>query len=150
MYFIPLFNPCDRFECVKCGRCCGIGLKEWLLELTKKDVAKLRELGFEKAIRRIGNRNFLKRKRDGSCIFLDDDNLCYLRKRFNWYPFGCRLFPFGYRIINATLILTVNTEYIKRIKCKGFGRGETLGSQVDKVLDILRDEGIIEEYYVNI
>jgi len=148
VYFVPLFNPCDKFKCVHCGRCCGKGLKEWYLELSKRDIKKLHELGYKNAIRIINGKAFLKRKKDGSCIFLDNDNLCYLRKKYKWYPLGCRLFPFSYYIFNSTLFLTVNINYINKIQCLGYGNGATLGSQIDDILNILYEEKIIEEYYV--
>lgn len=148
MYFVPLFDPCKRFKCLSCGRCCGKGLKKWFLELTVRDLKMLNELGYSNAVRRLNGRYFLKRKEDGSCFFLDKDNLCILRKEYEWYPLGCRLFPFAYYIINSTLFITVNEEYIKRIKCPGYGKGDTLGSLVDYVLEQLYKEGIIEEYYV--
>jgi len=36
------------------------------------------------------------------------------------------------------------------VGCKGLGKGETLGAQIDEVLDALRKAGIIEEYYVRL
>ena len=151
MYFVPLFNPCDKFECVSCGKCCGKYLDEWILELSPNDVETLCKLGYKNAIVLFHGKFVLKRKkRKKSCIFLDNDNLCLLRKKYGWYPLGCRLFPFGYYIVNSTLFITINLKYVKKIGCLGYGRGRTLGAQVDEVLDILRNEGIIEDYYVKI
>jgi len=149
MYFIPLFDPCDRFTCLKCGRCCGIGRKDWLLQLSRRDLKKLDELGFSDSIEYRGHLAYLKKTKRGTCVFLDErTNLCILRKNYGWYPFGCRLFPFSYYSVNSTLVITVNKGYAKSVGCLGFGKGKTLGEQVDHVLEILREEGIIEEYYV--
>ena len=149
MYFVPLFNPCDRFVCLKCGRCCGIGRKDWLLQLSKRDLNKLKELGFSDSVEYIGHLAFLKKTENGICVFLERaTNLCLLRTDYQWYPLGCRLFPFSYYSVNSTLFITVNKSYAESVGCPGFGKGKTLGEQVDDILKILQEEGIFEEYYL--
>lgn len=149
MYLVPLLNPYNRFVCLKCGRCCRIGRRDWLLQLSKKDLIKLNELGFNDSVEYVGHLAFLKKTVKGTYVFLDrETNLCLLRKEYNWYPLGCRLFPFSYYLMNSTLFISINRSYLESVGCLGFGKGKTLGEYVDDVLEILRNEGIIEDYYI--
>jgi len=145
-----MFDPLQRFQCLRCGNCCGRHLKEWWLEILPSEVQVLREIGSASAIRKVNGKYFLKRKEDGSCVFLREDNLCNLRTEYEWYPLSCKLFPLGIRVINSTLIIFLNEAFAKKVGCKGLGKGETLGAQIDEVLDALRKAGIIEEYYVQL
>ncbi|RLF20221.1 MAG: hypothetical protein DRZ82_03230 [Thermoprotei archaeon] len=148
MYFIPCFDPTLRFECMKCGNCCGRNLDMWLLELYPTEVNVLKEMNLEKCIIKKGSHYFLARKGDGSCIFLNKDNLCKLRLEYDWYPVNCRIFPFSTRIVNDMLVIYLNIKYIKRVKCNGFGKGDMLGAQVDKVINALREVGVLKDYFV--
>ena len=148
MYFIPRFDPRLKFECAKCGNCCGRGLNKWLLELYPVEVKILSEMGYSDLIVKYGEHYFLSRSKDGSCIFLGKDNLCILRKEYEWYPANCRIFPFSTTIINNVLVIYVNMDYVRKVRCKGFGKGAPLGAQVDNVLDALRDVGVLRDYFV--
>jgi|GEM_PF-2857668 len=148
--FVPLFDPNERFSCARCGRCCGKGLNEWWLELLPVEVQRLRESGLLKGVRFRNGRAFLARGKEGSCVFLNEDNLCTLRIEYGWHPLGCRLFPLGVYIVNSTLFIYLNRPYARKIGCKGLGKGETLGAQIDRVLDALRDANVIKDYYADV
>lgn len=108
----PLLIPEDfHFTCTRCGSCCGghnIGpINPDFMKDIKKDEYKslLNEAGVEKNIffkfssEGGGEENiFICSLKNGSCIFLDDNNLCIIHKKLGEKskPFICRLFPFHF------------------------------------------------------
>lgn len=79
-----------RFKCTNCGKCC----RYIPGDVNSQEEQRIQGRGFKSFIGGaptvIGNK-FLKRKKDGSCFFLADDNKC---KIYDIRPMVCRLEPF--------------------------------------------------------
>ena len=93
-----------RFSCQSCADCC----REFPVLLAPREVTRYRERDWSDTLEhppaqvfdeidRAGFKgHFLKRKPDGSCIFLDPQGLCRIHAVHGEAdkPFACRLFPF--------------------------------------------------------
>lgn len=81
------------WRCVNCGRCC----RRYVVELTADEWVQITRLyGFEVTIPSLGA-HYLKKRADGSCIFLyrvGDRWLCGLQ---HLKPKSCKLWPFYLR-----------------------------------------------------
>lgn len=95
-----------RFECTACGHCC----RDWSVTVDRATYENLAQLlvpgpANPKGYSRAGTASVQPDAReqayasfrhvDGACIFLDEDNLCYLHKQFGYEakPKTCRSFP---------------------------------------------------------
>jgi hypothetical protein len=154
-----------RFECVKCGNCCRD--KNLIITITDKDTIRLanhlkcdlkeilsKYIGFYQVRKELENRLVfpaistyrgnaflgLRKKSDGSCLFLREDNLCEI---YAARPMVCRSFPFTFEVKEGWLSwgLMAKAEEI----CPGLGQGETVS---DKSLEKVGKEtiGELEEY----
>lgn len=94
-----------RFACRRCGDCC----RDFPVSLSPAEVARYDARDWtpvfgqptfvhERASYGGLHGQFLRRKPDGSCIFLGPDSLCELHRRFGEAdkPLVCRLFPFTF------------------------------------------------------
>jgi len=81
------------WSCINCGECC----KRYVVELTADEWVKITNLyGFDVTVPGVG-RSYLKRRSDGSCIFLyrvGDKSFCGLQ---SLKPKSCKLWPFYIR-----------------------------------------------------
>lgn len=126
-----------RFECSRCGDCCrtwnvmlGPGEPETLKALDWKDreadlvrltpVARVRQKGMEDRLR-------LRRRPDGSCIFLGDANQCRIHQHFGGQakPLICRLYPFGFYPVGERIGVDVSFH----CRAVAEGRGKPLESR---------------------
>jgi lysine-N-methylase len=94
-----------RFSCRMCGDCC----REFPVSLSPAEVARYdardwtEVLGPTSAVHEHAvygglRGQFLRRKKDGSCIFLGGDDRCELHRRFGELdkPLACRMYPFTF------------------------------------------------------
>ena len=101
------FNPDlvaqQQYHCL----CCGRGCRSFLVAVRpdeRQRIGKLADwaaqLGTDRLFVRHGAAGKLgyglAKRADGCCVFLDDDNLCIIHKRFGLRakPLACQLFPF--------------------------------------------------------
>jgi Fe-S-cluster containining protein len=86
-----------------CGDCC----RDFPVSLSPAEVARLQARDWTPVLGKPGpvvqhasyggvDGDFLRRRADGACIFLGEDSLCELHRRFGEgdKPLACRLFPF--------------------------------------------------------
>ena len=109
-----------RYDCLRCEQCCRRG---WPIGLAHADYDRLKtrdwgQLDPQLADRRLfvveGHRARTALCDDGSCVFLDEDNLCIIHKRLGYQtkPLGCRLYPF-------TITRTPSGNYVGvRFSCR--------------------------------
>lgn len=90
----------QRFECIRCGRCC----RRWHVALSDAEVKHLRGLGWHKASRDaprgpvtiIKDHPYVAHRANGDCIFLDAGTVeCELHRHDGVAakPLGCRVYP---------------------------------------------------------
>lgn len=94
------FLPGQNFECTACSRCC----RGWTVHVDPATSQRLerapvnldvsRELG--RPALESGPEGAITASRDGSCVFLDERQLCRIHDRMGSAakPLGCRQFPF--------------------------------------------------------
>jgi len=80
------FLPGQNFECSGCTKCC----RGWRIRV---DEASRPELERFQGVQKSDGRYFTKKKADGSCVFLSDDQRCSVHAI---KPVGCRQFPFRF------------------------------------------------------
>lgn len=83
------FTDGVTFKCKNCGKCC----RYIPGDVNSQEEQRIQERGFNNftGASTINGNKFFKRKKDGSCYFLTDDNKC---KIYNVRPMVCRLAPF--------------------------------------------------------
>ena len=94
-----------RFSCRRCGDCC----REFPVALTPAEAERYEARDWTDVLgapahvvttHRIGGEvtRLLARKRDGSCVFLDDDSACRMHAALGEAekPLTCRVFPFAF------------------------------------------------------
>ncbi|MEM3526062.1 MAG: YkgJ family cysteine cluster protein [Candidatus Jordarchaeaceae archaeon] len=154
-----------RFKCVRCGNCCRD--ETFIITITHKDVIRLADhlkcnlkdllskyISFYQVRKELENRLVfpailtyrgnaflgLRKKNNGSCVFLREDNLCEI---YAARPMVCRSFPFTFSVKDGWLSwgLMVKAEEI----CPGLGQGETFSKES---LESMAKEviGELEEY----
>lgn len=154
-----------RFKCIQCGNCCRD--KNFIITITHKDTIRLvnhlkcnleelliKYVGFYQVRKEFENRLVfpaistyrgnaflgLRKKNDGSCLFLREDNLC---KIYIDRPIVCRSFPFTFGVKDGWLSwgLVVKAEEI----CPGLGKGEIASKKILEKMgkEIIRE---LEEY----
>lgn len=99
------FEDYDKFDCSGCGECCK---KPWRVPLKKSYVDEWEEVfdshpsgRFKKPFVLFPNptndsyANMRRKEDSNECIFLDDDNLCFIHKNYglNALSFICRDYP---------------------------------------------------------
>ncbi|MHC4392682.1 MAG: YkgJ family cysteine cluster protein [Planctomycetota bacterium] len=155
---LPLLaSPGSRFECGSCGMCC----KTFMLgPLTKPDIAQLEKLPLDETFPSLHDRRpirmvvspdqpeeapraFLNTRDDGRCVFLDDDQLCGLHKRFgaDTKPGFCRTFP-------REVVLTGRGVFVSdMLACASYGRtafrGPLLRDEVTDQAAFFRNEAAV-------
>lgn len=91
------FHSCQSTDCIACGKCCGW----WPIPVTYEEVKRVSALDFSgwkyqrKSYFKLTWKGWYLRKRDGHCVFQDDDGLCIVHKRYGFdvKPLACRLYP---------------------------------------------------------
>ena len=114
-----------RFQCVKCGICCGDTEEKTrhiiLLKTETKQIAKatLQSIsGFTVRIRHKPPYTYeMKKTEDGKCIFLND-NCCSI---YTLRPLICRFYPFELRMVSSQKYLFLYTS-----ECPGLNNGPIL------------------------
>jgi len=105
-----------RFECVRgCGRCCG-----YKVSVLEDDITRLEGAGMARADFLDTDRDpaagfaGCMRKRDGSCVLLDEGRRC---RRYEERPLYCRLYPY---VREAYVSIQLDVD----LSCPGVGQGE--------------------------
>jgi len=81
-----------RWECQRCGFCCEV----LQIKLLKEEEKKLREK-YGDVVTYIDGEPFLKRKSDGTCIFLERKDNVAVCTIYEDRPLACRIYPFYLR-----------------------------------------------------
>lgn len=124
-----------RFKCKRCATfCCMLGGPD----LTKRDIERIKQAGYETEsfLRPVQNESYesmvtlhgsLKNREDGSCIFLgfNYEKRCYECTIYDTRPILCRLYPFEVEmpILNCIIIKIIPC-------CRGLNNAD--GEIVDK------------------
>ncbi len=118
----PWYNSGLRFQCQKCGRCCGgapgaVFITENEIELMAKKL-KIAIYEFKAMFTQKFNSSTtsLREKKNYDCIFYNDENGCLV---YDARPMQCRLWPFWERVISSR----DNWEETAK-SCKGIGLGK--------------------------
>lgn len=111
-----------RFECRKCGKCCG-GAPGFIWITAEEKERAARHLGItvgelsKKYLNRINGRSTIKELPNYDCIFLDGESgLC---KIYEVRPAQCRQFPFWPSLLKDKGAWDSYAEF-----CKGMNRGQ--------------------------
>ena len=98
---LPILVPkmkWQHYSCHGCGDCC----RDFTVQLRAEDLAKLELQRWESilgepVVDRFRGQPYLKRRSDGSCIFLMEDGLCRIHAEhgFAEKPIACQVFPFN-------------------------------------------------------
>ena len=75
----------QRYSCHGCGNCC----RDFTVQLSERDLAKLREQRWEERLgepvtTEFRGRTYLRQRDDGACVFLMDDGLCRIHREFGF------------------------------------------------------------------
>jgi len=88
----------QKYSCHGCGDCC----RDFTVQLRKRDIQKLESQKWtekmgEEVTQDFRGQTYLKRREDGSCIFLREDGLCRIHAEhgFAEKPVACQVFPFN-------------------------------------------------------
>lgn len=90
-------NYCKNFKC-KAGECLNTCCAKWTIDLTARDFKRLTLLCKTDARVKLGvdeHTRTLKTDENRRCLFLDDDGLCYIIKKYgeNALPAVCKVHP---------------------------------------------------------
>lgn len=103
--------PWQHYSCHGCGDCC----RDFTVQLREEDLAKLKSQKWESifgesVVVDFRGRPYLKRRTDGSCIFLMEDGLCRIHADhgFSAKPIACQVFPFNLAPSERHLRIGVN------------------------------------------
>ena len=98
---LPILMPrmdWQQYSCHGCGLCC----RDFTVQLREEDLKKLEAQQWEsilgeEVVVHFRGRPYLKRRDDGSCIFLKEDGLCRIHADhgFAEKPIACQVFPFN-------------------------------------------------------
>ena len=117
-----VFPDSVGFMCINCGDCCKVQPPD--VDSTEQDEIKAK--GFRDFLEKpdeTGTR-WIRRKKDGSCFFLGEDNLCAI---YSVRPATCRLEPFtivDFDFERNRIELELN--FPAACGCQGVCEGETL------------------------
>ena len=109
------------FRCQKCGLCC----REQPADLSAKEQQRIEAKGFKNFLGEIDgieDIRFIRRKKDGSCLFLAKDNQCMI---YEIRPATCRLQPFTITDWDYERNI-IEVELPTECNCKGICEGEIL------------------------
>ena len=88
----------QKYSCHGCGDCC----RDFTVQLRSRDIQKLESQKWtekmgEEVTQDFRGQTYLKRREDGSCIFLREDGLCRIHAEhgFAEKPVACQVFPFN-------------------------------------------------------
>jgi lysine-N-methylase len=123
-------DPDVRFRCSRCGDCCrtwnvmlGPGEREGLQKLDwtglRKELIAI-EPAQKVSQKGVETRHRLRRRADGSCVYLGDADQCLLHEHFGaaQKPLLCRLYPFGFYPMGDRIGVDVS------FACRAVSRGE--------------------------
>lgn len=128
----PCFElaPDVYFRCSRCGDCC----RTWNVMLGPGEVEELRRLDWTGRVERLAgaepaavvrqagspDRTRLRRRADGSCVYLGEASQCLLHEHFGERrkPLLCRLYPFGFYPMGERIGVDVS------FACRAVSRGE--------------------------
>ncbi len=94
----------QNWSCHNCGGCC----REHLIEITEDEKCCIEKQGWTEAdgipmnrpvIQKIGPARYrLTHKKDGSCVFLDEQGLCRIHTKFGEpaKPLACQVYPYAF------------------------------------------------------
>jgi len=89
--WFPLpWSRVKSWECLACGECC----KEFDILLGPDEHANIVKIYGEDVTRRVVNKFYLKRRSNGTCLFLYKHNRIWLCKLQHMKPRACKLYPF--------------------------------------------------------
>ncbi len=93
--------PAWKYSCTGCGACCT---QRWHVYVDKAEQERLSQLAWtpedgipRKLYTRIGGNDYIDRRANGSCIFLEEaTNLCKIHAKHGYEakPIGCRAYPY--------------------------------------------------------
>ncbi len=122
--------PDVRFRCSRCGDCC----RTWNVMLGPGEAAALRRLNWTGRVERLAGaeparkvrqagtpeRERLRRRADGSCVYLGEADQCLVHEHFGGRekPLLCRLYPFGFYPMGERIGVDVS------FACRAVSRGE--------------------------
>jgi Fe-S-cluster containining protein len=126
-----------RFECTRCGHCCG-GAPGTVFVDDAEISALARRVGFEDAEFRAaftrtlrGGRVSLRERRDGTCVFYDARRGCGV---YADRPRQCRTWPFWRAVLHSP-----ERWAEEALGCPGMGRGPLHGAA--EIARALADDG---------
>lgn len=141
-----------RFTCRGCGDCC----RDWPVALTPAEVARYRardwtpllgpdpggglhDVVYEAPAHGGAPGHFLRRRPDGTCLFLDADARCRLHATYGEgdKPLTCRLYPFGFVDVEGRDRPACGAAFTCSSVAAGDGAPIT---ERRRELDLLRDE----------
>ncbi|MFQ6095661.1 MAG: YkgJ family cysteine cluster protein [Candidatus Bathyarchaeia archaeon] len=122
-----------KFRCLRCASlCCRLGGPP----LTQRDVDRIRKMGYDadfflnrtspKRFGRISNMvGVMENRKDGSCIFLNEEDGVYECSIYEYRPALCRLYPFYFEVVGSRSLL------LKFIPCCN-GLNDPAGRPIDE------------------
>jgi Fe-S-cluster containining protein len=126
-----------RFECTRCGRCCG-GTSGTVLVSDAEIETLARRLDMKDAefrrvytVTRRGGDVSLRERANYDCVFFDTERGCTV---YEDRPRQCRTYPFWESILHSRETWSEEAEY-----CEGIGRGEP--APAGRLLELARDDG---------
>jgi len=109
--------------CIACGKCCGW----WPIPVTSAEVKRVSALDFSDWPHKLPSyfkltwKGYYLRKRDGHCVFQDDDGLCIVHKKYGFdvKPLACRLYPLDvYKWIDGSVSAALRYDCPAVAQCK--------------------------------
>lgn len=116
-------DPEQRFSCSQCGRCCHrfevvVSAAEIELYRRRNAIAWFRDTGHLAGVERepfeaipgMSGLQRIRKRADGACGFLSDDNRCRIHEELGAAkkPLTCRLFPYAFRPAVDGVVVTVS------------------------------------------
>ena len=105
----------QQYSCHGCGVCC----RDFTVQLRSEDLEKLDAQNWESILGEpvvvtFRGKPYLRRREDGSCVFLKDDGLCRIHgdHGFAAKPIACQVFPFN--LAPGETHLKVGVNYLCR------------------------------------
>src|SRR4051812_28425371 len=131
----------EKWDCHTCGVCC----KGHTILLDDEDLAKLDSQGWSKKpefasvpifkkLSLFGAQHVLNQRADGSCIFLNENNLCRIHAEFGEpaKPWACRMFPYQVSPVGDEMRVTMR----RTCPSAAADNGRPLGDQLAAVKEL--------------
>jgi len=110
----------QRYDCTGCGECCR---GRFAIVITKEDRDRIEKQGWtaedlgippEKLFTPHGSDFALAHRADGSCVFLQEDNLCRIHAKHGEpaKPVACRMYPFRFVPLGSQVRVDVRFDCI--------------------------------------